>query len=636
MWFTIILLQLLPHCTLSVHCPVGCVCDIRGYVKCTGDITAIPPLDPTTTFLLLLNDTQIKLLQERSFQPFHLLLRLRITHSSLDTIHPEAFYDAPQLRSIKLSSNALSVLPPKVFSHLSNLEQLQLDNNQIVSINSGLFEGLLNLTELDVSKNHVSQLDPDVFQSLTKLNILNLAGNRLRNLAGNIFHNLTQLQTLVLSSNQLETLESGLFDSLNNLLVLMLHKNQIREIAPQIFWHMPALKNLTMSGNKLQYIPPRSFYYLPNLIQLTLYKNPLITLPDQLVGHMPRLQELYLFETSLVTVPWNLFANMTGLTSLNLHLNDNLTSLPKDLFCCLPKLNKLSIKNNNLLELPPDIFSSLPGLQILLLNENKLWTLPEQIFRHTPRLRKLDLNNNHLRYLSGDVFLHAGTLTVLSLSGNRWNCDCRIMGIVEWIQENPTIVNDLDKGVACVEPYQLQGRPLQSLTHEDLHCGQTTYMPSTSVAAKVTSSPPTLTIAREDTGTSGTSGTAPVSTSILPFTSTSAATSLFSPTAEESYIIKKIDYNNQLEFYNTIVLEIGPDIVHNNHYNGWVYLWTVPSTGLSSGFMMALHIVLLVVGVVIIVASWCALYRLHEVMGTLGEVALEGHYHRIITKRYKF
>ncbi|KAI7791375.1 platelet glycoprotein V isoform X1 [Triplophysa rosa] len=633
MWFTIILLQLLPHFTLSVHCPGGCVCDIRGFVKCTGDITAVPPLDPTTTFLLLLNDTQIQLLQERSFQPFHLLLRLRITHSSLDTIHPEAFYDAPQLRSIKLSSNALSVFPPKVFGELSNLEQLQLDDNQIVSISSGLFEGLLNLTELDISNNHISQLDADVFQSLTKLIFLYLAGNRLRNLPGNVFHNLSQLESLVLTSNQLETLESGLFDHLNNLLVLMLQKNQICEIPPHIFWHMPALHTLSMSGNKLQYIPPRSFYYLPNLTKLTLYKNPLISLPDQLVGHMPRLQELYLYETNLVTVPWNLFANMTGLKWLHLHLNDNLTSLPKDLFCCLPKLNKLSIKHNNLLELHPDIFSSLPSLQILLLNENKLRTLPEQIFRHTPRLQTLDLKNNHLRYLTGDVFIHAGALKVLSLSGNRWNCNCSIMGIAEWIQENPTIVNDLEKGVVCREPYKLLDRPLQSLTYEDLQCGPTTYMTSTSVATKVTSSPPTLTITRKDTGTTG---TAPVSTSILPFTSTSAVTSLFSPTAEESYIIKKIGYNNQPGFYNTIVLDSGPDIVHNNHYNGWVYLWTVPSTGLFSGFMVALYIVLLVVGVVIIAASLCALYRLHKVMWTLGEVAIEGHYQRITTKSYKF
>uniref|UniRef100_A0A8C2FZT8 Si:ch211-117l17.7 n=1 Tax=Cyprinus carpio TaxID=7962 RepID=A0A8C2FZT8_CYPCA len=210
MWFTFVLLQLLPQLTLSAHCPSGCVCDIRGSAKCTGDITDIPPLNPTTTFLLQLNDTNIKVLKDRSFQP--------------------------------------------------------------------------------------------------KLNYLNLADNQLRNLLKTLFHNLRQLKSLVLSSNQLETLESGSFDHLSNLLVLMLQKNQIREIPPRLFC----------------------------------------------------------------------------------------------LFCCLPKLKKLSLKNNDLGELDPELFSNLISVQILMLNENKLESLPSAIFRNTSSLEILDLNHNHLRHLPGD------------------------------------------------------------------------------------------------------------------------------------------------------------------------------------------------------------------------------------------
>lgn len=105
MWFTFVLLQLLPQLTLSAHCPSGCVCDIRGSAKCTGDITDRPPLNPTTTFLLQLNDTNIKVLKDRSFQPLSLLIRLMITHSTLDTIQPEAFHsfgpsNCHQMRSL--------------------------------------------------------------------------------------------------------------------------------------------------------------------------------------------------------------------------------------------------------------------------------------------------------------------------------------------------------------------------------------------------------------------------------------------------------------------------------------------------------------------------------------------------------
>uniref|UniRef100_A0A8C2PZ45 Si:ch211-117l17.7 n=1 Tax=Cyprinus carpio TaxID=7962 RepID=A0A8C2PZ45_CYPCA len=323
MWFTFVLLQLLPQFALSAHCPSRCICDIRGFAKCTGDITDVPPLDPTRTFQLLLTDTNIKILKDRSLQPFSLLLRLMITEQS-------------------------------------NLEQLQLDDNQITSVSSELFEAMVNLTELNLNKN---------------------------------------------------------------------------QIPPRLFWPLPSLFTLSMSANQLRYIPAESFYYLPNLTKLTLFKNPLISLPYQLMGHMPKLQELYLYETNLST----------------------LTYLPKNLFCCLPKLNKLSLKYNNLQELDPELFSNLISLQILMLNENKLETL--------------DLNHNHLRYLPGDVFVHAMALKNISLSGNKWNCDCSIMGIAEWIHENPERIGDLDKGVTCYEPYRLENHPLQTLTYEKLHCG---------------------------------------------------------------------------------------------------------------------------------------------------------------------
>ncbi|XP_039524672.1 platelet glycoprotein V isoform X1 [Pimephales promelas] len=635
MWVTFILLPLLPQLTLCVHCPSVCVCNVKGAAKCSGDISDIPPLDPKTTFLLLLKDTNIKVLKARSFQSFSLLLRLMITHSAIDTIQPEAFYGAPQFRSIKLSSNALSIFPPKVFSEQSNLEQLQLDDNQIVSISSELFEGLVNLTELDLSKNRISQLDAGVFQNLTKLIYLNLAGNQLRNLPKTLFHNLRQLQSLVLSSNKLVTLESGAFDHLSKLCFLLLHKNQIREIPPRLFWHLPSLLNLSMSGNQLQYIPAESFYYLPNLTMLTLFKNPLISLPDQLMGNMPRLVELYLYNTSLVTVPWNLFANMTNLRFLNLHLNDKLNLLPKDLFCCLPNLNKLSLKHNNLRALEPDLFSNLTSLQILMLNDNKLESLPATIFCNTSRLEILDLSRNHLKYLPGDVFTHTKALNVLSLGGNKWKCDCNIIGIAEWIRDNPRLINASEKGVACYEPYHLQNHSLQTLTHAELKCGQVlfqTIMTTSIIPRQV----PATSTPQSSTATS--TKARPTATSTTPsITSTFATTAsrfynslLLSPI----YIKQGNEYNNDLAFYEKIVLENGPDIVHNNHYGGWVYLWTVPSTGPFSGFMTALYIVLLVTGVVLIAATWYALYRLHKVMWMLQKVTMGGN-QRIMARRVR-
>uniref|UniRef100_A0A8B9KW76 Si:ch211-117l17.7 n=1 Tax=Astyanax mexicanus TaxID=7994 RepID=A0A8B9KW76_ASTMX len=370
MWLIFLLLQLASLLPFGFLCPNGCVCFPDGGVQCTGAITDIP---------------------------------------------------APQLRSIKLSSNALSVLPPGVFRRLVNLEQLHLDGNQLVSLSPDMFEGLGNLTELDISKNQISQLDANTFQDMTSLYHLNLAGNLLRKLPQTLFHNLMQLKSLILTSNKLETLEEGSFDHLHNLLVLMLHKNQIQDLPPKLFWHMPSLLTLTMSGNQLSYLPAESLYFLPNLTKLTLYNNPLISLPDQLVGRMPRLKELYLYNTNLSTVPWNLFANMTGLMSLNLHINEKLTSLPRNLF--------------------------------------------SRIFYNLPKLAKLELSNNYLKNLPGDTFLDLNSLQSVTLGHNRWDCTCSITGFVEWLNQNQRVVSDVDD-VLCHKPQLLQNRKLTSLTFE--------------------------------------------------------------------------------------------------------------------------------------------------------------------------
>ncbi|KAI4899980.1 hypothetical protein NFI96_001448 [Prochilodus magdalenae] len=596
MWLVLLLLQLASLLPLGLFCPSHCMCFPEGRVRCTGAITDIPPMEASHTFLLSLNNVSMKILKAQSLQPLSLLLRLRITYSLLDTIHPEAFYSSPQLRSVMLSNNALSVLPLRVFSRLGNLEQLFLDGNQLASLSADTFEGLGNLTELDLSKNQITQLDENVFQNMLNLNYLNLAANLLRSFSRTLFRNLDQLKSLILYSNQLETLEEGSFDGVPNLLTLMLNKNQIREIPPRVFWRMPSLLTLTMSGNQLQYLPAESFYFLQNLTKLTIFNNPLLSLPDQLVGYMPRLQELYLYNTNLSTVPWNLFANMTGLKILNFHLNEKLSSLPRNLFCCLPNLEKLSLKSNHLQHLHPDQFSKLRDLKILLLNENVLQSLPAKIFHNLPHLSKLELSHNSLSYLPGDVFVEANSLQSLTLGHNRWDCVCSIVDLVEWIKGNQKVVTDLED-VLCHGPHDLQNHKLISLTHDSLHCGITTASNRYDfVMTEVSYFPP------------------------LRSTEKVQSTSL---TKEPFYKIN--------EFYDTVVFDSCPNIVHSNRYKGWVYLWTIPATGLYSGLLLALHIVLIATGVILIVASAYVLYRLNKVVWELGTAVTRNQ--TIIAKR---
>uniref|UniRef100_A0A3P9AZF0 Platelet glycoprotein V-like n=1 Tax=Maylandia zebra TaxID=106582 RepID=A0A3P9AZF0_9CICH len=162
--------------------------------------------------------------------------------SHLHTVHPQAFFIAPQLKSVKLSSNDLSTLPPR---------------------------------DLDLSRNKLRSLDPDLFEGLTNLTFLNLGRNFIKKLPPTIFHSLTKLQQLILYYNELEFLEAGIFDKLINLVELKLHQNQIASLPPKVFWPLGNLKNLTLSSNQLQAIPEKNiFVSLPALMNLTLSGNP--------------------------------------------------------------------------------------------------------------------------------------------------------------------------------------------------------------------------------------------------------------------------------------------------------------------------------------------------------------------------
>ena len=78
-------------------------------------------------------------------------------------------------------------------------------------------------------------------------------------------------------------------------------------------------------------------------------------------------------------------------------LNENdLTSLPSDVFAGLGSLETLLLNENDLTSLPSDVFSGLANLVSLLLNENDLTSLPPGVISPEleARLVFLGLDNN--------------------------------------------------------------------------------------------------------------------------------------------------------------------------------------------------------------------------------------------------
>ncbi|KAF7668354.1 hypothetical protein LDENG_00020420 [Lucifuga dentata] len=515
-----------------------------------------------------------------------------------------------------------------------------------------MLEGLVGLQTLDLKRNKLTSLAPDVFSRLTNLTFLNLGRNSIKKLPPTIFHCLTNLRELMLYNNELEVLEAGIFDKLVNLEELKVHQNRIASLSPKVFWSLRNLRVLGLSSNQLQAVPEKSFYNMPKLSLLALFNNPLLSLLDELMGHMPYITKFYLFGTNLTTVPDNLFANMSGLLELNFHLNEKLRELPSELFCCLPNLQKLSLRSNDLQQLHPHLFSGLNTLTTLLLNDNKLQSLPEGIFQDLLRIDFIDLKNNHLKTLPGEIFSANRGLRHLSLSGNPWDCTCSIRGIAKWIRHNKYVVQDREDMMCHTPTFR---RILDSLhddkfefcdvtevtSHDPTQITQASTMHKVQEIEYISTSGPASTIASKPTKEIPTTPASPTPTikftrpatipAITPnfisdaesATTRSTSSSFHTPAStllhEELLSTTEIPSNHYWSppFYDKLVVEQGPEFVHHIYHKPWVYVWFLPSDAASAGFLMACHIFLVATGLFLILASMYGMYRLNKTMEEL-------------------
>ncbi|XP_048831821.1 platelet glycoprotein V-like isoform X1 [Brienomyrus brachyistius] len=584
-------------------CPDVCECTAEGRVRCSGNFTNVPSFMPLQTYYMELKKTRIQNLTERSLLNLPLVLRLSITQNPLQVIDPEAFYPVPQLLSLKLSFNKISNLSSQVFSNLASLEQLYIDNNNLDSLKPELFDTLTNLTQLDASRNYLTHLDRNIFEKLTKLCFLNLGKNFLSKLPDGVFSSLTNLQHLLVYENQLEILSSETFKSLTKLRVLKLFKNRISCIPPQLFWPLSNLEILSISSNKLHYFPEETFYSLPHITTLNLFKNPLVFLPDQLIGHMPKLKEFYLYSTNLITVPNNLFYNMSGLEILSLNYNPKLHHLPKDIFCCLPKLTRLSLQTNDLRFLDPDLFVNLSNLSTLIIHSNKLHQLSNNIFHSLTKLSEVQLHGNHLKNFPSSVLSSAVALRNVSLKDNPWNCNCRILDLAEWISHHRTLVHDYEH-VSCYTPSYLLEKTVGSMNSRLLQC-EVNENPPIKISSTISNTSASVQTSSHGFQVEGDQLTDIATISIWKTTS---ATPRISPSMDlvpQSTTEDSLSYSPSYTFYDTVILAAEPDIVHNSHLNGLVFLWTLPTSGTYSTFLISLQILLITMGAALIVAGVC-------------------------------
>uniref|UniRef100_A0A6C0EBC4 Leucine-rich repeat protein n=1 Tax=viral metagenome TaxID=1070528 RepID=A0A6C0EBC4_9ZZZZ len=228
------------------------------------------------------------------------------------TAVPEEIKSFRNLYWLKLSDNNIETIDESSFEGLYNLHFLMLEKNKLKAIPKNAFKDLYNLHILYLSQNEIAHVDQDAFFNLASLKSLFLSGNKLESFENNTFIHMPHLELLNLNNNLL-TLQNNVFEGLSNLKTLYLAMNKLTSISEYFFASLNNLTTLGLNFNNITSIEPLSFKNLGYLKNLTLYKNEdLVTLPDDMFENLVNLEYLDIMPTNLTSIPHSIL-NCTGL-----------------------------------------------------------------------------------------------------------------------------------------------------------------------------------------------------------------------------------------------------------------------------------------------------------------------------------
>lgn len=131
-----------------------------------------------------------------------------------------------------------------------------------------------------------------------------------------------------------------------------------------------------------------------------------------------KIQQLYLYNNNISTIPRDIFSQFTHLEVMSLASN-NIQLLSDASFNGLVHLKQLDLSGNKINALPAGLFDGLTQLQILNLDNNILDELSEHIFDGLMHLESINLSKNRLTELPPLLFKDVVQLQLLNIAGNQ-------------------------------------------------------------------------------------------------------------------------------------------------------------------------------------------------------------------------
>ena len=317
-----------------------------------------------------------------------------------------------------------------------SLEMLHAKNQANgLSLYPDSFQGLVKMWQLDIGNNQIGDedLSPGVFGDMDRLEFLFMGNNRLTKfdgselgLATNESHNL-ELELYNCDITSVGGDSGFTFKGMDNLYKLKMQDNKITHVHADAFSGLSRLWLLAMQHNAIEFVHEEAFSDLDSIAMIQLEHNQLASVPANLLTNIASsvpdaLQRIYLDHNRLETLPSGFLHNRTIGDPFNTIVtldNNNIKSLPSDLFNEFSYVGELMLHNNALETLPEGIFDHLSWCTYVLLGNNSLEAIPDSLFGQMVRLDYLGMGNNKLTHVHEDSFKNNTLLAHVILGSNQ-------------------------------------------------------------------------------------------------------------------------------------------------------------------------------------------------------------------------
>ncbi|XP_056602695.1 malignant fibrous histiocytoma-amplified sequence 1 [Triplophysa dalaica] len=164
---------------------------------------------------------------------------------------------------------------------------------------------------------------------------------------------------------------------------------KLRMLPTEILQRGQDVEKVDLQRNRLKHVAGIS--QLSNLTELNLSRNEISDFPSE-IKDLHQLVRLYLNQNNLKTIPEDVFPSLEKLQFLKLSTN-RIAKLPEDINKC-HNLSYLNLSNNCLTDLEPLV--GLPNIKELYAERNQLAELPYSLFQ-TKSLTQFKVNGNPLK-----------------------------------------------------------------------------------------------------------------------------------------------------------------------------------------------------------------------------------------------